>query len=490
MPAIAPGVPLAPPDAVGSDIALAPGLRWVGPSVALPTIAPGTRSASAEARANAALQQPSPRASDSNLSITIVALPPDELAAATRIVEPSEAPPVRRGPTRLASLGDPTAALRPEISLSGQPAGLAPAPPTPRPLEPARPTVTEPEERETSTLRGLRRVVRDVTALEPTFATLSRAAAADPAKDPVRDAAAQQRYTVSLARYEAAASRGYANAQYSYAMRLLTGETRQADAEKAVKVLTKAAEQGFIDAQVALAFVQMQGRVVPRDLAAAAFWFSRAAERGSETAKAAREIVDPALSTADLAKERQMRADFKAIDTLASSSGLGNQGALDTQLREAATTGDENQMIDALVKGANADSRDGEGRSALINASWRGHVRIIEALLSRGADTELADREGRTAVIWGAINGHLGGVRRIIEAGADFEVADQHGITALMRAAWNGFPQTATAIIAAGAEIDRKDNAGKTALDYALQEKQTAVVNALRAARAKAQAAP
>ena len=45
--------------------------------------------------------------------------------------------------------------------------------------------------------------------------------------------------------------------------------------------------------------------------------------------------------------------------------------------------------------------------TALMNAAWKGHVKIVELLLKHGADVEVRDGDGWEAIHWAASEGHL-----------------------------------------------------------------------------------
>ena len=68
--------------------------------------------------------------------------------------------------------------------------------------------------------------------------------------------------------------------------------------------------------------------------------------------------------------------------------------AANDSLRNAAASGDVKNLLKALSQGADVD-----GRTAMINAAWRGRSDIVQTLLDHGADIEIADNRARTPMI-------------------------------------------------------------------------------------------
>jgi ankyrin repeat protein len=88
-------------------------------------------------------------------------------------------------------------------------------------------------------------------------------------------------------------------------------------------------------------------------------------------------------------------------------------------------------------------------------------------------------------MIYAAGNGNAASVQALLDAGIDAKVRYANDVTALMWAAAYGKLDSVKLLIARGADVDAKDNRGKTALTIAIEEKQGAVVDALRAAGAR-----
>lgn len=125
-----------------------------------------------------------------------------------------------------------------------------------------------------------------------------------------------------------------------------------------------------------------------------------------------------------------------------------------------------------LEFGASAASRippnGPNGISALVRtAARKEHVGILQALVKYGADVESADTGGSTALQHAAMLGRTASIDFLVESNADVDSADLEGCTALHWAAMEGHGEAIVALLRHGAEIDAPDNAGRTPLHRA-----------------------
>ena len=99
---------------------------------------------------------------------------------------------------------------------------------------------------------------------------------------------------------------------------------------------------------------------------------------------------------------------------------------------------------------------DSSGQRALHHACARGHVGVVEALLSRGAECEARDRRGRAALHEASANGHAACVRALLDAFKTY-------------AAYYGGGGSAMA--ARKVDVNVRDATGATALHCATERK-------------------
>ncbi|KAF3403072.1 Serine/threonine-protein phosphatase 6 regulatory ankyrin repeat subunit C [Talaromyces pinophilus] len=152
--------------------------------------------------------------------------------------------------------------------------------------------------------------------------------------------------------------------------------------------------------------------------------------------------------------------------------------------------------------GQETDCKDGLGRTALSLAAARGHVAVVQLLLSRddvdvnsvdhwgrtplswasaaGQDAvvgllishknikvNLSDDQGRTPLFWAVVNEHEGVMLELLRENADITTTDGSGATALHVASRRGHEDLSRHLLEHGASIEAKDKYGRTALHEA-----------------------
>ena len=116
-------------------------------------------------------------------------------------------------------------------------------------------------------------------------------------------------------------------------------------------------------------------------------------------------------------------------------------------------------LIDA---GADIDTTDNDGRSSLLVASQRGHLRVVQVLLRAGADVCVTDDEGDTCLTLAANFGCTETVRTLLcMPEVDVNQSNNSGFTPLHRAVLEQHADVVQVLIDAGADI------GQTGPHYA-----------------------
>jgi ankyrin repeat protein len=105
-----------------------------------------------------------------------------------------------------------------------------------------------------------------------------------------------------------------------------------------------------------------------------------------------------------------------------------------------------------------------EGITALIWASYSGHLDIVQYLVSNKANLELSDPRRNTALSWSCYHGHMDIVSYLIEKKADIEHRDDAGSTPLLSAAYQGHSKVVQALLKVNAIYDARDKWGGTPL--------------------------
>lgn len=131
----------------------------------------------------------------------------------------------------------------------------------------------------------------------------------------------------------------------------------------------------------------------------------------------------------------------------------------------------------------------GDGQTPLHWAAEKGHVSVVELLMTSGASIEAEDAFGRTPLHWAAEFNKPNVLDVLLESGASLQVKSNSGNTALHWAARNGHAAIAEKLITAGAEVGAANHEGNTALHWAARNGHAAVVEKLLTAGAKVDAA-
>ncbi len=89
--------------------------------------------------------------------------------------------------------------------------------------------------------------------------------------------------------------------------------------------------------------------------------------------------------------------------------------------------------------------------SDLLDAARKGNTATVQSLLSQGADVNTTDQFGGTALMVAAVNGHVATVEALIDAGADVNKKHNFGKSAKMLAEEKGHTAVVDLLAQAGA---------------------------------------
>ena len=138
-------------------------------------------------------------------------------------------------------------------------------------------------------------------------------------------------------------------------------------------------------------------------------------------------------------------------------------------------------LILAQQNALHADT--GNMGTEFLDAAFRGRTETVKNLLAKGADPNSRDDIGQTALMGAARNGHVQTVKVLLEAGADVNVKlHATNWTALLLAAFYGHAKVVETLLSHGADPKVKDSEGKTALTWAKTKAHRQVVLVLEKA--------
>jgi ankyrin repeat protein len=175
--------------------------------------------------------------------------------------------------------------------------------------------------------------------------------------------------------------------------------------------------------------------------------------------------------------------------TLALLVAAGAAAAEPSALIRAVEHRDRVAVSALLDKGANVNTAEGDGTTALHVAAEANDLELIGLLLDAGAAVSAANRFDVTPLELAAANGSRAAVERLLQAGASPNATSREGQTALMTAARAGGLGAVEALLAAGANVNAVESwRGQNALMWAAGEGHVDVLRALIAAGANVNA--
>lgn len=123
-----------------------------------------------------------------------------------------------------------------------------------------------------------------------------------------------------------------------------------------------------------------------------------------------------------------------------------------------------------LVYGANIEARDKKNQStALIFAIIKGHIQVVQTLLSRKANINACNAYEGTALLYAAEKGFVEIVEMLVSAGANVNAKNLNGDTPLKAAFCSKNPEIIKTLILHGADVHTPMNNGFTSLHAAVQ---------------------
>lgn len=143
------------------------------------------------------------------------------------------------------------------------------------------------------------------------------------------------------------------------------------------------------------------------------------------------------------------------------------QAALVALAVASVRVGDLETLERALGAGVPVESTGPRRDSLLMLASCHGHVLLVRALLARGANPNTRDARGQTALASAAFKGLVDVAEALVEYGAYVNAASDDGRTPLMMAAAFDRSDMVRWLVAHGADAEMRDAAGLRAIDAA-----------------------
>ncbi len=147
-----------------------------------------------------------------------------------------------------------------------------------------------------------------------------------------------------------------------------------------------------------------------------------------------------------------------------------NKEILNKHVLKAAAEGMQ-RLIHCLINaGADLETEDNDGNTALHISVKKGHESVVRTLLQRGIDVNIRGSCNCTPLMTASEAGQHRIVKLLVRSGAGLNLQDSWKRTALMLAARRGHTGLLCDLLEAGADRDIKDDDNRTALQYAHEE--------------------
>ncbi len=130
----------------------------------------------------------------------------------------------------------------------------------------------------------------------------------------------------------------------------------------------------------------------------------------------------------------------------------------------AAAIGDADAVARFIGIGVPVDTRDKQGRTALLLATHGNHIEVARILIGAGADVNAKDAISDSPYLYAAAEGHLEILIMTLAHGADLASTNRYGGTGLIPACHHGHVETVYALLKTKIDLDHVNRLGWTAL--------------------------
>ncbi len=152
--------------------------------------------------------------------------------------------------------------------------------------------------------------------------------------------------------------------------------------------------------------------------------------------------------------------DFKIEDDKQLSSSL---------LLNAALKGKGNLIAISVEHGADINTTNEAGKTAMMLAAESGYKDIVKYLIEMEAEIDLQDKQGYTALSLAVRSGSTEIVSLLINAGSNIQIQSNYGNTPLILAADGGHDEIVKLLVDQGGEVDVINKSGDNALLVAIK---------------------
>ncbi len=171
-------------------------------------------------------------------------------------------------------------------------------------------------------------------------------------------------------------------------------------------------------------------------------------------------------------KSKLKKEVIELIELGANSNTKDKNGS--TALMQAVYLGDISIIEVLIALGANVNSQNNYDNSALRIASSSNYANIVNLLLANGADIN-----NSTALMSAIKSGHYDTVKLLLEQGVDVNTQDSNQDTALILAAWYRHNNIGELLLEYKANVNTRDKTGNTPLILATRKSCSGLIKSL-----------
>lgn len=136
---------------------------------------------------------------------------------------------------------------------------------------------------------------------------------------------------------------------------------------------------------------------------------------------------------------------------------------------QAVEEGNMDEMNNLIQQGIDINSRDPQGRTAIMIATYKNNTTIVKRLIELGADIHIQDDLKNNPFLYAGAEGYLDILRLTIDAGADPKILNRYGGTALIPASEHGYIEVVKELLVrTDVDVNHVNNLGWTALMEAI----------------------
>ncbi|WP_186321356.1 ankyrin repeat domain-containing protein [Bacillus sp. FJAT-22090] len=156
-------------------------------------------------------------------------------------------------------------------------------------------------------------------------------------------------------------------------------------------------------------------------------------------------------------------------DSEPNRQGKEGEVKMNEQLIQAAKHKETERIKTLIEEGVDINTKDSEGRTAVMIATYNNDVETAKVLIKAGADVSIQDNMQNNPFLYAGAEGYVEILKLTIEADADPAITNRYGGTALIPASEHGFIDIIKELLTeTDIDVNHVNNLGWTALMEAI----------------------